>query len=54
MKNQQRYLLSPVGVQYKVATLLSNIHSRLNGGNEILQFFGCPPPSLEEYLGVEV
>ena len=54
MKNQQRYLLSPVGVHYKVATLLSNIHSCLNGGNEISQFFGCPPPSLEEYLGVEV
>ena len=54
MKNQQRYLLSPVGVHYKVATLLSNIHSCVNGGNEISQFFGCPPPSLEEYLGVEV
>ena len=46
MKNQQRYLLSPVGVQYKVATLLSNIHSCLNGGNEISQFFACPPTSL--------
>ena len=31
-----------------------DIHSCLNGGNEISQFFGCPPPSLEEYLGVEV
>ena len=52
MENQQKFLLSPVGVQYKVATLLSNFHSCLNGGNEISQFFDCPPPSLEEYLGV--
>lgn len=54
MRNQQKYLLSPVGVQYKVATLLSNIHSCLNGGNEISQYFDCPPPSLVEYLGVDV
>lgn len=54
MKNQQKYLLSPLGVQYRVGTLLSNIHSCLNGGNEISQFFDCPPPSLAEYLGVEV
>ncbi|CAN0467460.1 unnamed protein product, partial [Laminaria digitata] len=51
-KPQQKYLLSPVAVQYRVATLLYNIHSCLNGTNQISQFFGVSPPSLKEYLGV--
>ena len=50
MKPQQKFLLSPVGVQYRVATLLSNWHSCLNGGNQIAQYFGLTPPTLEEYL----
>ena len=50
MKPQQKFLLSPVGVQYRVATLLSNWHSYLNGGNQIAQYFGLTPPTLEEYL----
>ncbi|CAN0432406.1 unnamed protein product [Pylaiella littoralis] len=52
MKPQQKFLLSPVGIQYRVATLLSNWHSCLNGGNQISQYFGVAPPSLEEYLKV--
>ena len=52
MKPQQKVLLSNVGKQYRVATLLSNWHSCLNGGNEISQYFGVSPPSFEEYLGV--
>ncbi|CAB1104801.1 unnamed protein product [Ectocarpus sp. CCAP 1310/34] len=52
MKPQQKYLLSPVGKQYRVATLLSNIHSCLNGGNQISQFFDVQPPTLQEYLKV--
>lgn len=52
MKQQQKVLMSPVAKQYRVATLLSNWQSCLNGGNEISQYFGVAPPSLEEYLGV--
>ena len=52
MKPQQRFLLSPVAKQYRVATLVSNWHSCLNGGNEISQYFGVLPPTFEEYLGV--
>ncbi|CAB1104951.1 unnamed protein product [Ectocarpus sp. CCAP 1310/34] len=37
---------------YTVATLLSNFHSCLNGGNQISQYFGVEPPTLEEYLKV--
>ncbi|CAM9922833.1 unnamed protein product [Sphacelaria rigidula] len=47
---QQKSLLSPVGTQYRVCVLLSNSHSCLNGGNEILQFFGVSPPSRDEYV----
>ncbi|CAB1099103.1 unnamed protein product [Ectocarpus sp. CCAP 1310/34] len=50
MKCQHKFLLSPVATQYKVATLLSNFHSCLNGGNQISQYFGVEPPTLEEYL----
>lgn len=50
LKPQQKFLLSPVAKQYRVATLLSNWHSCLNGGNQISQFFGVAPPTLEEYL----
>lgn len=52
LKPQQKFLMSPIAKQYRVATLLSNWHSCLNGGNEISQFFGVSPPTLEEYLGV--
>ena len=52
MKPQQKFLLSPVAKQYRVATLLSNWHSCLNGGNEISQYFGVLPPTFEEYLCV--
>ena len=52
MKPQQKFLLSPVAKQYRVATLLSNWHSCLDGGNEISQYFGVLPPTFEEYLGV--
>ncbi len=52
MKPQQKFLLSPVAKQYRVATLLSNWHSCLNGGNEISQYFGVVPPAFEEFLGV--
>ena len=50
MKPQQKTLLSPVGKQYRVATLLANMYSCLNGGNQISQFFGVAPSSIEEYL----
>lgn len=52
LKPQQKFLMSPVAKQYRVATLLSNMHSCLNGGNEISQYFGVLPPTLEEYLRV--
>ncbi|CAB1103310.1 unnamed protein product [Ectocarpus sp. CCAP 1310/34] len=52
MKCQQKFLQSPVATQYKVATLLSNFHSCLNGGNQISQYLGVEPPTLEEYLKV--
>ncbi|CAB1101452.1 unnamed protein product [Ectocarpus sp. CCAP 1310/34] len=52
MKPQQKLLPSPVAKQYRVATLLSNWHSCMNGGNEISQYFGVVPPFFEEYVAV--
>ncbi|CAB1107600.1 unnamed protein product [Ectocarpus sp. CCAP 1310/34] len=52
MKPQPKFLLSPVAKQYRVATLLSNWHSCMNGGNEISQYFGVVPPTFEEYVAV--
>lgn len=53
MKGQQKIWLSPVGRHYKVATLLSNVHGCLNGGNQISQYFKMKPPLLEEYLRLD-
>ncbi|CAN0042490.1 unnamed protein product [Sphacelaria rigidula] len=49
---QRKSLLIPVGTHYRVCVcvMLSNLHSCLNGGNEISQFFGVSPPALDEYL----
>jgi hypothetical protein len=45
----QRLFLSPVGIQYRVAVLLTNIHICLNGSQTSL-YFRCSPPALEQYL----
>jgi hypothetical protein len=45
----QRVFVSPIGVQYRVAVLLTNIHICLNA-SQTSWFFRCCPPSVEEYL----
>ncbi|PWW74081.1 hypothetical protein C7212DRAFT_359335 [Tuber magnatum] len=40
---------SPIGLQYRVATILTNIHVCLYGC-ETYFYFNCCPPSLENYL----
>lgn len=49
-KKNQKVLLQPVGKQYIVSAILTNLHTCLNGsptGNT----FGVNPPSVQEYLG---
>lgn len=46
----QRLLLSPVGLQYKVAVILTNAITCFRGGNQTSKFFLCPPPSIEEWI----
>lgn len=41
----QQLLVSPLGIQYRVATLLTNIHICLYGSNTSA-YFNCCPPSL--------
>lgn len=42
--------LQPVGTYYAVGTLLTNCRVCLGLGGKVSDFFGVPPPSLEEYL----
>jgi hypothetical protein len=44
-----KVLLSPVGAYYIVGALLTNCHTCLNGSQTSV-YYGCNPPSLEEYL----
>ena len=50
IEDVQKVLLSPCGLYFKVATVLSNIKTCLNAGNLISDFFDCPPPFLDQYL----
>ena len=46
----QKILLSPVAVLFKAAVFLTNVHTCVNRGNQISDFFQLDPPTLEEYL----
>eukprot|EP00117_Sycon_ciliatum_P001173 scpid84873/ scgid1579/ len=50
MKKQQKLLLQPVGLFYRVAVLFTNLRTIMRYGNKTSSFFGISPPSLEEYL----
>ena len=49
---KHKILLSPVAKNVKVAVLLTNCRTCIRGSNSISTFFDCPPPSLDEYLGL--
>ncbi|CAN0455769.1 unnamed protein product, partial [Ascophyllum nodosum] len=38
--------------QYRVSVFLTNLHTCLNGGNQISDYFGVKPPTAEQYLGI--
>ena len=42
--------LQPVAMYYRVAALLTNCHTIINGGNKTSKYFGIAPPLLHEYL----
>ncbi len=41
---------TPLGKVYMVCAILTNIHTCLNGGNQVSFYFGATPPTLDEYL----
>ncbi len=43
-----KVLLSPVGKYYRIAVLLANSHTCLNG-SQVSEYFDCHPPTLEDY-----
>ena len=48
---KQKVREAPIGKVWLVATLLTNCHTCLQpSGNQISMYFGCNPPSVEEYL----
>ena len=42
--------LSPLEKRFKVAVFLTNVKTCVERSNQISSFFGCVPPTLEEYL----
>jgi nuclease HARBI1 len=52
-KKQQRILHSPVAQVVAIAMLLTNCHTCYNGDNQISEYFGLSPPTLEAYLTSE-
>jgi hypothetical protein len=51
-KMHQKIMLTPVGKIVGLAMLFTNVHCCVNRGNQISTYFGCDPPTLEEYLGL--
>ena len=51
-KPQQKNLLSSVASKYRVSVFLANLHTRLNGGNQISNYFGMKLPTPEQYQGI--
>jgi len=49
-KKNQKVFLQPVGKQYIVSAILTNLHTCLNGSTTATAF-GVDPPSVQEYLG---
>ena len=50
MKRQQKVLLQPVGLFYRVGAILANCHFCLKRGNRTSDYFGVLPPQLRDYL----
>jgi len=49
-KGNMKALLSPVSIYWFNAVLLTNIHCCINGRSQISEYFGCDPPTVQEYL----
>ena len=45
----QKFLLQPVGVYYRIAVLLRNMHVCIYG-SETADYFNCEVPELDNYL----
>ncbi len=50
LKQGLRVLGSPVGLMYMCAAELCNAMTVIRGGNQISEYFGVLPPTVEEYV----
>lgn len=46
----ERMGLEALGKKYLVAVILRNLHTVIQGRNQISDYFGCSPPTMEEWL----
>jgi hypothetical protein len=46
--SMQKLFLNPIGIQFRVCTLLTNIHTCIYG-SQASHYFNCCPPSLDRY-----
>ena len=49
-KRGSKVMSSPVAAVYIASTLLTNIRTCMNGGNQVSEKSGLSPPSFEEYI----
>ena len=52
VRDVHKVKLSPCGLYFKVATILTNIKTCLVGGNLISDYFDLEPPTLAQYLAI--
>eukprot|EP00624_Nannochloropsis_granulata_P006147 evm.model.NODE_44607_length_15938_cov_30.054523.4 len=46
----ERHGLEAIGKKYLVAVILRNLYTVIQGRNEISDYFGCSPPTMDEWL----
>jgi len=51
-KARQKVFESGLEQQYYVAAFLTNLITCVEGGNQTSAYFGCEPPSVEEYMSL--
>jgi hypothetical protein len=49
----QKVLLQPVGVYYRLAVLMTNIHACYNG-SQVADYFHTTTPTIDEYLHTHI
>ncbi len=49
-QRMERMGLEAIGKKYLVAVIFRNLHTVIQGRNQISDYFGCSPPTMDEWL----